>query len=120
MNEISEQVDWETERQQPKLTLLTISQVAKTCSVSKRTVYRWIDKANLPTHFMPGIGTRRILRVSRDDLDRWLAQHRHDPAVKHASSTFALNGRRFIKSVQPQPQKPLDCRNHPASRVAVG
>ena len=52
--------------------LLTIEQVADRCSVSVRTVRRWIASGELGVH---RLGTRNV-RVSEHDLAAFLAAHR--------------------------------------------
>jgi excisionase family DNA binding protein len=52
--------------------LLTINEVADRTSLSARTIRRLIAKGDLPVH---RIG--RAVRVSEDDLARFLAARRH-------------------------------------------
>ena len=77
--------------------LLSVSDVARRCGVSKRTVYRWLDDG-LPCLRLPGTGARPILRIDSDDLDQWLDAHRHDFAnEKKEDRKLTLDGRRFFK-----------------------
>ena len=97
-------MDWEHDRKSNAgdgKRLLRISEVATSCSVSARTVYRWIERDGLPVHRIPGAGVREIRRISAEDLDEWLSHHRYDLAAANASTqqTLQLNGRRFISSI---------------------
>lgn len=97
--------------------LISIAKVAEICGVSIHTVYHWLDKEGLPVHQMPGRRVRPILRIDRQDLDNWLAGHRHDPAQqKQAEPTIRLNGRRYI-SVHPQNWRGRKTRS---TRIAAG
>lgn len=85
--------------------LLSLESVAKLCDVSKRTVYRWLNHDNLPVYRLPGVGIRKILRISLDDLETWLHRHRHDPEVEKAhQQVMVLEGMRFMKFDQPRRQ----------------
>jgi excisionase family DNA binding protein len=90
------QTDAKTERAS-NTRLLKIDDVAEMCSISKRTVYRWIDSEGLPVHRFPGSGRASILRIANDDLADWLGQYRHDFAEENKPEQIVkLNGRRFI------------------------
>jgi len=52
--------------------LLTVTDVARICGVSKQTVYRWATQNGLPSI---RVGPSR-LRISPDDLERWLERGR--------------------------------------------
>jgi hypothetical protein len=94
--------------------LLSVHAVARACGVSVRTVYRWLGPPDgLPVHLLPGTGTRPILRVAQEDLDAFLARHRHDPEVVDAAKnrTFHLDGMRFMRPTSTESGKPeLDTR----------
>jgi hypothetical protein len=83
--------------------LLSVHAVAKACGVSVRTVYRWLGPDGLPVHRIPGAGARPILRIAQDDLDAFLARHRHDPEVEQAAAnrTFHLDGMRSMRPASP-------------------
>jgi excisionase family DNA binding protein len=93
--------------------LLKIETVATLCEVSKRTVYRWLNREGLPAHRIPGVGARPILRIAQTDLDAWLQRHRHDPEVEKAATqrTLRLDGIRFMQPAPPDSGKhQLDTR----------
>jgi|tagenome__1003787_1003787.scaffolds.fasta_scaffold20794818_1 excisionase family DNA binding protein len=52
--------------------LLTVEEVADRCSVSVRTVRRWIASRDLPVH---RLGARNV-RISEHDLAAFLSTHR--------------------------------------------
>lgn len=93
--------------------LLKVETVAALCEVSIRTVYRWLGPDGLPIYRFPGTGSRPILRIAQDDLDGFLARHRHDPEVEKAAAqrTLRLDGIRFMRQTSPDSRKPeLDTR----------
>lgn len=51
--------------------LLTLKDAATHCSVSVRTVQRWVDEEDLPV-----IRIKRLVRISAEDLGRFLKRHR--------------------------------------------
>ncbi len=55
----------------PGEVLLTIAEVARRLSVSKRTVTRWIERGELAVHRLG-----RSIRISEADLSAFLAQRR--------------------------------------------
>jgi Helix-turn-helix domain len=97
--------------------LLKVEDVAEQCSVSARTVRRWINGDGLPTHRLPGCGSRGILRVDAGELELWLARYQHDFAAdgKSNDKTMRLNGRRFINDGKNRNR--LDSAKNPASCV---
>ncbi|MHB8841835.1 MAG: helix-turn-helix domain-containing protein [Candidatus Aquicultor sp.] len=50
---------------------LTLDQVAETLQVSKRSIYRWIEKRILPAIKLEG-----SYRISEEDLNRFLEERR--------------------------------------------
>lgn len=107
----SEQPDAATAR------LHSLDEVAALCSVSKRTVQRWIDDDGLPIHRIPGAGARGIVRIAESDLTEWLSQFRKRAADKADRPVLRLNGRRFTKNPSDSPENGLDHRSSPRSRV---
>jgi excisionase family DNA binding protein len=102
--------------------LLTVEDVAKTCGVSTRVIYRWIADDSLPVHRFPGSGKRPILRIDSQDLDHWLGQYRHDfkDDENAANQKIVLGGRRFIRTGRPSSARRrnrLDTSVLPRSRV---
>ena len=51
--------------------MLKPDDVAEYLAISKRTVLRWIEQGSLPAYRIGG-----VTRIGRDDLDRFLNQHR--------------------------------------------
>jgi excisionase family DNA binding protein len=106
--------------------LLSVQEVAAICGVSTRVVRRWIEHDHLPTHRIPGSGARGILRIDREDLDRWLAKFRHDFAEEEGpGQTMTLHGMTFIRSGKFPPRRKntriwLDSGRHPDSRTGEG
>ena len=100
--------------------LMTVAEVARQCSVSTRTVYRWI-RNGLPIHRIPGTGARPILRISRRDLDECLSKTRQTSTdvARVDSPTIRLDGRKFIRitTAPVAPENRLDTRHDRASRV---
>ena len=99
--------------------LLSVESVARTCGISRRTVYRWLHEG-LPSYNIPGAGFRPILRISTDDLTAWLNRFRHDP-IRQAEEpkTLHLEGRRFFRPAPDFARRPeLDTRSVPRSRPA--
>lgn len=78
---------------------LRVADVAQRCSVSVKTVYRWIGEG-LPIHQMPGSGARGIILIAGIDLEVWLRQYRREPVPQPAK--LRLSGRRLIKSANLQ------------------
>jgi excisionase family DNA binding protein len=58
-------------RPRPQRRMLTVNQIADADQVSPRTVRRWIASGRLPCHRL-GL----LVRVSDDDHEAFLAQHR--------------------------------------------
>jgi excisionase family DNA binding protein len=81
----------------PLASLLRVHEVADHCSVSQKTVRRWINEGGLPTHRLPGAGSRGITLVSREDLESWLAGFRHREPAKDDEPVIHLAGRRLLK-----------------------
>lgn len=52
--------------------VFTTGQIAKVCSVSMRTVAKWIDSGILKGFIVPGSKDRR---VAREDLTAFMQQH---------------------------------------------
>ena len=100
--------------------LLKVEDVAEQCSVSTRTVRRWINGDGLPVHRLPGCGSRGILRIDAGELELWLARYQHDFAADDKSNdkTMQLNGRRFIHDGSDgKNRNRLDASKNPASCV---
>ena len=53
-----------------RLTILTVQEVARYLRVHTMTVYRMIQRGDLP-----GVRVGRGWRFKRDQIDRWLAEH---------------------------------------------
>ena len=52
--------------------LLAVADISDLLRVSTKTVHRWIERGDLRVHRLG-----RSVRVSQDDLDAFLAKHRH-------------------------------------------
>jgi excisionase family DNA binding protein len=63
------------DERQALLVLLTVSEVAKRCSVSTKTVRRWIKDRGLRTYRPPG---GRLIRISEDDLATFIKNEQGD------------------------------------------
>jgi len=97
--------------------LLSLEQVAAWCSVSCRTVRRWMDDG-LPVHRLPGKGARPIVRIAREDLNDWIRRHRFDPSLSpSATQTIRLDGRRFLGADKKTAALTLDDRRRSRPRV---
>ena len=70
--------------------MLTVPQVAASCGVSPRTVKRWISDHALPVHRLPGASARRIVLLSRSDLEEWLSQFRDVETIDSSVRQTAL------------------------------
>ena len=46
---------------------LSVNEIGKYLGVSSDTVYRWIDKHNMPAHRMG-----RLWKFKRDEVDNWV------------------------------------------------
>ena len=108
----------ENVRELPHGQLLSLAQVADLCTVSSRTVRRWIHDG-LPAHRLPGNGARGILRVSYIDLEDWIDHHRcaldADPTQEQA---ICLEGRRFMATPRSDGNYGLDDRHQARPGVA--
>jgi excisionase family DNA binding protein len=61
----------DTTRQTNQQHLLTLEQVAQACSVSTRTVRRWVGRGRLPLVVLP----ERNYRVRASDLEQFIGEH---------------------------------------------
>jgi excisionase family DNA binding protein len=84
------------ENKPTKASLMRVGQVAEYCGVSYCVVYRWITDEDLPVHRLPGSGIRPITLISREDLESFLARHRHETYLPR-EETVKLNGRRLLR-----------------------
>jgi excisionase family DNA binding protein len=79
--------------------LLDLDEVAERCSVSTKTVRRWIEGDGLPVHRLPGNGLRPIIRVAEDDLENWRHRFRRDVAKEHEKEpVLRFKGMRFLRN----------------------
>jgi excisionase family DNA binding protein len=77
--------------------LLTLSEVASACGVSRKTVRRWIATEGLPHIRKAAAGARPMLFVRPEDLAAWIEADRASFDSRAADRrTVRLNGRRFI------------------------
>ena len=53
---------------------LSVSEIAAEMRVTDATVRVWINKKKLPAYKLPGSGAQAIIRVRREDFDRFLQQ----------------------------------------------
>lgn len=55
--------------------MLSVQQVAEKMNVSRTTVYEWINEKHLP-YTNKYIGTRKVIRIQEEILERWLEENR--------------------------------------------
>ena len=82
--------------------LLTVSEVADKCRVSKRSVQRWLAHEGLSWIRLPGRSERAIVRIRKEDLDNWIERRVQDP-FRNEEKTFHLGGMRFLNSDRHRP-----------------
>lgn len=58
-----------TENLQVSPNAMLIGQAAKTLSVTRTTIYRWLDKGMLPTHYHTI--TKRVVIMGKDLIKFW-------------------------------------------------
>jgi excisionase family DNA binding protein len=59
-----------------KESALSVGAIAADMGVSEATVRVWISRGDLPAYKLPGSSTQPIIRVKRQDYDRWLESRR--------------------------------------------
>ncbi len=55
-----------------KSAVLGVAEIAAEMSVTDATVRVWINSGKLPAYRLPGSGSQKIIRVRRDDFERFL------------------------------------------------
>lgn len=81
--------------------LLTVEKVAAILDVSKPTVRRWIQTGVLPACY---VGPRRLVRVQRADVERFLISGRQHAQSAPASDLDA-EAAKIVACARPRPRK---------------
>jgi excisionase family DNA binding protein len=55
---------------------LTVREVAREMAVTDATVRVWINTGKLPAYKLPGSGAQSIIRIKRDDFEKFLRAYR--------------------------------------------
>ena len=82
--------------------LLRVEAVAAQCSVSAKTIRRWIA-SGLSTYRMPGAGSRPIVLIRRNELTAWLEKYHFSGNGEGDAAVLQLGGRRLVGSHRTSP-----------------
>ena len=63
---------------------LSVDEIAEYLGIKRDTVYKWIDRRNMPAHKLG-----RLWKFRTDEVDEWVFANdgnRQEPSVSHAAS----------------------------------
>ena len=74
----------------PRVRYLTVAEVAEEMRLSRMTVYRFVQRGDLPA-----VRVGRSYRVPADALERFLAEHQVEQGAPDAGPADAVGGERL-------------------------